>query len=135
MDLTDKQLGSLAEEAIRAASGDWAQAKAILTEKAAKDPDLQAALVERIISIELRLAATRLGESTKKCRFCAEIIALDAAKCKYCGEWLEAPASASIPVAPPRPVTGAPIIRHFTLLTGWVLIVLIVILIVTFTHG
>ncbi len=119
-----------AEDAIRSASGNWDQAGRLLREKLDKSPALQEALLDRSLRRELREAARRLGLGTVSCPSCGEEIPLDATQCRFCSETL-GPAS-SEPQAPRRPQTGGPIIRHFTLLTGWILIVLIVILIITF---
>ncbi len=130
--MTENEIESRAEQAIRDAEGEWEAARKLFREQAASDDALGNALMERIVDHELRQAATRLGESTKKCPYCSEIIALDAVKCRYCGEWLAEPSGDLTPRPPAKPPAGPSIIRHFTLLTGWALIVLIVILIISF---
>ncbi len=132
MNLSDREIEDKAEEVIREAGGDWEGAVNLFHERVKADTQLRESLMAKAVLDELRVASRRLGESTKKCQFCSEIIALDASKCKFCGEWVSGTPFRSVPLPPPKAPTSAPIIRHFTLLTGWVLIVLIVILIVAF---
>lgn len=132
MHLSEREIEGKAEEVIREAGGDWESAVNLFHERVKGDAGLREGLLAKAILDELRIASRRLGESTKKCQYCSEIIALDASKCKFCGEWVAGSPFKSVPIAPPKPPSSAPIIRHFTLLTGWVLIVLIVILIISF---
>lgn len=130
--MTENDIESRAEQAIREAEGEWDVARKLFLEDIEKDEALSEALMQRIVNHELGQAATRLGESTKKCLYCSEIIALDAAKCRFCGEWQAEPSLDPVPRPPAQPPAGPSIIRHFTLLTGWALIVLIIILIIAF---
>ncbi len=132
MNLSDREIEDKAEETIREAGGDWEAAVSLFHDRVKEDAQLRESLMAKAVLDELRVASRRLGESTKKCQFCSEIIALDASKCKFCGEWVSGSPFKSVPMPPPKPPSSAPIIRNFTLLTGWILIVLIVILIISF---
>ncbi len=124
-----------AEKALREAGGDWQKANKLFHDRIEAEEELRRGLLDKGIDQELRDAAKRLGETTRSCPYCAEVIVVDAVKCRFCGEWLSEPgSSSSLPEAPPADPSSAPIIRHFTLLTGWVLIVLMVILIVSFAR-
>ena len=130
-----REVEAIAEEAVRHADGDWIHANESFRQSIEDDAELKEALLAISVARQLRQAARRLGETIRACPFCAEHIALDAVKCPHCGEWLTPDRPQSAPQPPPRPAQAAPIIRHFTLLTSWVLIILIVILIFTFFRG
>ncbi len=126
------RIDDAAERAIREAAGDWKAAHRLLRESVDLNERLRDDLVTRSLHRELRDAAVRLGTSTVPCPSCGEDIPVDATQCRLCGESFEEPVSSSAPLPPPRAAEGGPIIRHFTLLAGWILIVLIVILIISF---
>ena len=129
-----EEIQKFAEAAVRAAGGDWKSATRHLREQLAANESLRSSLLEQAMAEELRRAATRLGDATRKCPYCSEIIAFDATKCRFCGEWVDESASPAVPRPPSGRPTSAPVIRHFTLLTGWVLIVLLIILIISFAR-
>lgn len=128
-------IGEAAEDAIRQATGDWRKAQRLIRERVDDDPVLKEAILNRSLRRELREAASRLGAATVPCLSCGEPIPLDATGCRFCGSPAGEEPTAAVPRPPSRSeAESGPIIRHFTLLTGWILIVLIVILIISFTR-
>lgn len=135
MPLKSSEIEALAEEAIRKAEGDWRTSGSEFRALLESRTDLRDELWDKIIGQELRAAAHRLGATTRPCPSCSEEIPVDAQTCRFCGRSVDEPRPSSVPRRPPIRSTGGHVIRNFTLLTGWILIVLLVILIIAFARG